>query len=138
LALDGQPVAFMPFRPPFHRTLNYTRIPVSHDGISYALDFDALVNGELGLTPSAGSYFAEAAWYCLHVNQHKSNPLRLCLSGDQTGSGSLFWGKVSEAHRKTYADLQEAAEFGACAIAIILAVQLTGIGGVERLRASPG
>src|SRR5712691_1436890 len=93
---------------------------------SYTLSFDALMKGELGLTASGGTYFAEAASYCLHVHRHP-NPVRLSLSGDSSGSGTLEWCSVSEAHRRTHADLQEAAEFGACAIGIIIALQLTGL-----------
>ena len=98
---------------------------------SYTFSFDALMKGELGLTVSGGTYFADAASYCLHVHGHP-NPVRLSLSGDLSGSGTLDWGSVSEAHRRTHADLQEAAEFGACAIGVVIAVQLTGLSGVER------
>lgn len=98
---------------------------------SHGFSLDALIKGELGLTPSCGSYFAEAAFYCLHVHSHP-NPVRLSLSGDMSGSGTLEWAKVSDAHHRTHADLQEAAEFGACAIGIVIAVQLTGVCGVER------
>jgi hypothetical protein len=98
---------------------------------SHTFSFDALRNGELGLTASGGKYFSDAASYCLHVHRHP-NPVRLLLSGDLSGAGTLAWGGVGEGHRRTHADLQEAAEFGACAIGIIIAVQLTGLSGVER------
>jgi hypothetical protein len=98
---------------------------------SYTFTFNALRKGELGLTASGGTYFAEAASYCLHVHSHP-NPVRLSLSGDLSGSGTLEWGSISAAHRRTHADLQDAAEFGACAIGIVIAVQLTGLSGVER------
>jgi hypothetical protein len=98
---------------------------------SYIFSLDALIKGELGLTANGGAYFADAASYCLHVHSHP-NPVRLSLSGDISGSGTLEWAKVSEAHHRTHADLQEAAEFGACAIGIVIAVQLTGVCGVER------
>jgi hypothetical protein len=98
---------------------------------SYRFSFDALTKGELGLTASGGAYFAEAAAYCLHAQRHP-NPVRLSLSGDLPGTASLEWASITEAHRRTHADLQEAAEFGACAIGIIIAVQLTRLSGVER------
>jgi hypothetical protein len=98
---------------------------------SYTFSFDALMKGELGLTASGGTYFAEAASYCLHVHKH-SNPVQLHLSGDLSAKGTLVWGSISEAHRRTHGDLQEAVEFGACAIAIIVAVQVSGLSGVER------
>jgi len=98
---------------------------------NYTFSFDALVRGELGLTASGGAYFAEAASYCLHVQSHP-NPVRLSLSGDLSGTATLEWANITEAHRRTHADLQDAAEFGACAIGIIIAVKLTGLSGVER------
>jgi hypothetical protein len=98
---------------------------------SFIFSLDALIKGRLGLTAGGGAYFAEAASYCLHVHSHP-NPVNLSLSGDISGSGTLEWAEVSDAHRRTHADLQDAVEFGACAIAIVLAVQLTGLSGVER------
>jgi hypothetical protein len=98
---------------------------------SYTFSFDALMKGELGLTATCGAYFAESASYCLHSHTHP-NPVQLSLSGDRSGSGDLVWNKVGEAHRRTHADLQEAVEFGACAIGIIIAVQLTELSCVER------
>ena len=98
---------------------------------NYTFNFDPLVTGRLGLTAIGGAYFAEAASYCLHVNQH-SNPVRLCLSGDVDAVATLTWTSVGESHGRTHADLQDAAEYGACAIAIVAAVHITGMSGVER------
>jgi len=95
------------------------------------LTFDSLVKGELGLTPSAGAYFAEAASYCLHLHKH-ANPVRLLLSGDLSGEMSLNWITIGEAHYQTHADLEESTEYGAYAIGIVIAVKLTGFPCVER------
>lgn len=98
---------------------------------NYIFRFGALAKGELGLTVGAGAYFTEAASYCLHVRRHP-NPVHLSLSGDVSGSGTLEWAEVCDAHHRTHADLQDAVEFGACAIGIVIAVQLAEVSGVER------
>lgn len=95
------------------------------------LSFDRLLKGELGLSPNGGGYFADAASYCLHLNNHP-NPVPLALSGDQSFPATLKWSSICDGHARTHADLQEAAEYGACAIGVLIAVQLTGLSRVER------
>lgn len=95
------------------------------------LSFDRLLKGELGLSPNGAGYFADAASYCLYLNNHP-NPVNLVLSGDLSFSATLKWSSVCDDHARTHADLQEAAEYGACAIGIVIALQLTGLSGVER------
>jgi len=95
------------------------------------LSFDKLVSGELGLSPNGGGYFADAASYCLHLNNH-SNPVSLAVSGDLSFPATLKWSSIGDVHARTHADLQEAAEYGACAIGIVIAVQLTEFSGIER------
>jgi hypothetical protein len=93
--------------------------------------FDALKHGKLGVSEIYGSFLAEAASYCLYFKTHP-NPVVLSLTGDVLSNGTLGWDEITETHRKTYADIQEATEYGACGIAIIIAVQLTGLPRVER------
>jgi hypothetical protein len=95
------------------------------------LTFDDLIEGELGLTQTAGAYFAEAASYCLHCHKH-ANPVRVLLSGDLSGEMSLSWIAISDAHFRTHADLEESTEYGAYAIGIIIAAKVTGFSCVER------
>jgi hypothetical protein len=95
------------------------------------LSFELLKKGELGLTPAYGSFLAEAAAYCLHLKKH-STSVTLSLSGDLRSSRILQWSHVNEGHGRTYADLKEATEYGACGIALVVAIHLTGIGYVER------
>lgn len=95
------------------------------------LSFDFLANGEAGLTPAYGSFLAEAASHCLHLRDH-SNPVRLLITGDERFSRMFRWGLVAQGHRSTYGDLQEATEYGAYGIAIVVAMHVTGMRYVER------
>lgn len=96
------------------------------------LAFDKLIAGELGLTPTAGAYFAEAASYCLHLHSHPT-PVQILFSGDLLDEASLQWiSTITDAHSRTHADLEESTEYGAYAIAIVVAVRVTGLCSVER------
>jgi hypothetical protein len=96
----------------------------------YSFDFDHLKSGNLGISAVYAS-FAEAASYCLHLNQH-SNPVQLSLTGDVSASGAFRWSDIDERHSKTWADTQEATEYGAYGVAIVIAARITGIPYVER------
>ena len=56
----------------------------------------------------------------------------LCVTGDVCAAGSLRWCDVNEQDEGTWADLQEATEYGAYGVAIILALRLTQTPRVER------
>jgi hypothetical protein len=102
---------------------------MAHSCITF--DFESLSSGKLGISPSYGRFLAEAASYCFFLNRH-SNPLHLLVSGDACGSGDLTWAEIDESHSKTWADSQEATEYGAYGVAVIVAIQMTGIPYVER------
>ena len=95
--------------------------------------FEALAQGKLGITKSCGAFYVEAACYCLFVNQHPQ-PVGLKISGDIEQDGVLEWSRPENenlAHR-TYADLPEAAEKGALAVAIVVVTTLENIPAVEQ------
>jgi hypothetical protein len=98
---------------------------------THKLNFDRLTEGELGISAVYGSFLAEAAGYCLNLKKHP-NPVTLSLTGDDRSSRIFQWSSANRNCHNTYGDLQEATEYGACGIAIIVAVHLTGIGQVER------
>ena len=56
----------------------------------------------------------------------------LYLPGDVSTPASLKWGEVNELAEGTWGDLQEATEYGAYGVAIIVALPLTGTPRVER------
>jgi hypothetical protein len=95
------------------------------------LSFDGLKGGQLGVSAVYGSFLAEAASHCLRRNGHV-NPVILRVTGDASTSGSLKWGEANEEGEGTWADLQEAAEYGAYGVAIIVALPLTEALRVER------
>ena len=101
------------------------------------LSFDALKNGQLGVSAAYGSFLAEAASNCLRCNDHV-NPVLLHVTGDASTSGSLKWDDPNAADEGTWADLQEATEYGAYGVAIIVALPLTEKPRVERSPRGPG
>lgn len=75
--------------------------------------------GMPGLTCSAGAYLAEAAAVCFdHCGHH--GEFDLSVEGDVRLSCRMCRPTVEPRTRRTHADLQEATEHGACAVAILL------------------
>ena len=60
------------------------------------------------------------------------------LSGDTDGFAQLAWTIPNQISRESWHDFEEAAEFGAIAVAIVLTLKLTGIPGVRRSAKGPG
>src|SRR5207248_1178139 len=105
-------------------TSNIKSREMSQDSAPYSFEFAQLKAGLLGVTSAYGSFLAEAASYCLHLKAHP-NPVLLMLTGDLSAFGSFRWGIIEEQHKRTWADSQEATEYGAYGVAIVVAVQLT-------------
>lgn len=96
-----------------------------------ALSFDALKDGRLGISAVYGSFLAEAASHCLRRNEH-ANPVLLSITGDACMPASLSWCKADVPEESTWSDLQEATEYGAYGVAIVVALPLTESPRVER------
>ena len=94
-------------------------------------EFDLLSAGKLGLSSAYGSALAEAAAYCLYRNQHH-NPGNLVLTLKTQVITSLLWSEAGPELDSTWADLKEAVEYGAYAVAIVVSVQITRFRRVER------
>jgi hypothetical protein len=95
------------------------------------LSFDALKAGRLGISAVYGSFLAEAASHCLQSHNHL-DPVGIEISGDICVLGTLKWCYAIEQDRDTWADLEEATEYGAYGVAIIVALPLTDAHRVER------
>jgi hypothetical protein len=95
------------------------------------LNFAALMKGQLGISSVYGSFLAEAASHCLLRNNHV-NPVLLDITGDTCALSSLKWCATSELGEETWADVQEATEYGAYGVAIVVALTLTETPKVER------
>ncbi len=94
-----------------------------------------LENLHLGLpaiTPAFGTFLAEAAQVCLQNWGHKSGQV-LWLKAKSSTEFSVYWEEMeSEQLLRTWADQQEATEYGATAIAILLVLQMTDFTVVRR------
>jgi hypothetical protein len=98
---------------------------------SHKFDFVPLKNGSLNISKAYGAFLAEAAAHCLNLKKHP-NPVQVALTGDLQTVGMLDWDGVIELKDATYTDLQEATEYGAYGIALVVALRITGMTSVER------
>jgi hypothetical protein len=77
------------------------------------------------LTPSAGQYLADAAGVCLAEQRHGQDVI-FQVTGEFRGSYLLQWPDITEQMRATY-DREEATEYGACGLAILVMCDQTGL-----------
>ena len=96
-------------------------------------DLRSLATGRPGLTPSKGASLAEAAAVCLKACGHTS-PVDLQVHGDREVIRKLVWHDASVQDRDTYADIPEATEEGACAVALSVIESTLGMVVMERSR----
>jgi hypothetical protein len=95
------------------------------------LRLNILRSGKVGIPPEAGECLMYAACVCLE-NQGHNTGILMSLDGSFYGACAVSWDVVSEEWRRYWADLQEATEFGAYGIAILLVIQLTHLMVIER------
>ena len=79
--------------------------------------YQTLTAGMPGLEPNLGGTLANAAAVCLDKNSHASG-VELEVSGQYRRRIEVCWDGPTDQVRSTYADLQEATEFGAAGVAI--------------------
>lgn len=96
-----------------------------------------LAEGMEGLSPIKGRELAEAAEVCLDHNGHDPG-VELQITGESETSRRLEFEPPTDQTRRTHADLQDATEAGACAIAIGIARDQTGYQVLERARKGTG
>lgn len=91
-----------------------------------------LASGNIGcLTTGLGGCFAEAASVCLEDQKHTSG-VTLTVQGAFGEVIILDWESVTNKMCRCWADKQEATEFGACGIAILIIDCLTDMTVLER------
>lgn len=95
------------------------------------IDVDALKVGLPTMTPQLGGYISEAAAYCLEYSGHEAGVVA-SLTSSAESTMRLEWDSLDERAPMSHGDLQEATEYGAAAISILLGVQLTEYETVER------
>jgi hypothetical protein len=90
-----------------------------------------LKRGTPGITGSVGASFGEAATVCLEEARHAPG-IKLTVMGDFSCSYPICWDACTAQMRRSWADLQDATEFGACGVAALLVPRLTGLTVVRR------
>ena len=98
---------------------------------------ERLAEGLPALTPAAGQTLAAAASLCL-ADRERSAPIRLRVLGSYRTVYHVVPLQVTEQMRLCYNDTEEATEFGACAVVLLLIQHLTGLTVVERSRRGTG
>jgi hypothetical protein len=89
-----------------------------------ALDLDDLAMVCQELSASWAALMGEAAAVCLDHNAHAPGT-NMEVTGDLAATAALTWTPPDDKQRRTHADLQDATEDGATAVACALATQLT-------------
>jgi hypothetical protein len=87
--------------------------------------------GMPGLTATAGRFLAEAAAVCLERCGH-GEQFDLPVVGFANQSYPASRSSVDDQMKRTYGDMQEATEHGACAVAILVTKELTKFTVIER------
>jgi len=101
------------------------------------INIASLSAGMPGLTPACGTMLAETAAVCLENNKHQVG-VKLVLVGMASQTYKLVWLSVDDQKRRCYNDMQDATEWGACGVAILLVKELTGKVVIERSRKGSG
>ena len=101
------------------------------------LNLNSLFSGRPGLTPSEGGHLAECAVVCYDNCEYRALP-DLQTVGRHNQPFTLIGPPVTNRMRRTYADLQEATEYGACGIAVLLMEASEGLTICERASKGSG
>ena len=95
------------------------------------LNLNELRNGLPGIMPEWGSVLAQMAGVCLESQGHQQG-VRLRVTGSINNTYALIWPPISDQAHRTWADHQEATQYGATAIAVLLAKKEAGYAAIER------
>ncbi len=102
------------------------------------LDLNNLEEGIPVITPVIGAYIAQAAAVALAVNGHSSG-VTLKMTGFEKEEFQIVWEeKIEKNTLKSWADLKEAAEYGAVAIAILVLMEMGEYNYFERMHQGAG
>ena len=95
------------------------------------LDLKQLGRGLPAITPSFGEALAETAGVCLEPQGH-AQLTSIVIKGYIEDEFRLLWPQINEQARRTWNDPEEATEYGATAVAVLLARQELGYLAIER------
>ena len=89
------------------------------------LDLNILKEGTVGISPTAGSFYAQAALYCLTLLGHKSGVI-INVQGEFSENFVIKWtDELDDRVIHTWKDKEEATEYGAMGISVLLIMILT-------------
>lgn len=91
----------------------------------------------VGLSPGMGKYMAEAACVCLESNGHQSGVI-LSVDGDYQHTYAVNWSWLPPPIHEKWGDADEATEFGAYAVAVLVVTDLAQLSVVRRSRKGTG
>ena len=100
-----------------------------------SMSLAALSEGMPGLTAACGQAMAEAAAVCLESRSHQPGVLLVC-AGLVLEHLRVEWLPVDDQSWRTHADMQK--KGGACAVAILVVKELTGMVVIERSKKGTG
>jgi hypothetical protein len=101
------------------------------------LDLSLLSGGFPQIEASYCAALGSAAAVALEEEGHSSG-VRMTINGDYSDQLAVLWTPVTDQARNTYADPDEATEFGACAIAFLLCRELLDFTIIQRSRRGTG
>ena len=96
-----------------------------------------LSDGLPAISPAFGEALAQAAGVCLESQSHSCGAL-LRIRGYRDNAYSLGWPQVTKQILRCFNDPEEATEFGAVAVAILLVKREVGYSVIERSRKGTG
>lgn len=86
------------------------------------MDLEKLKNGVMGLSPTICTHFMHACAECLDHHGH-ADEISFSKTNDPETSYNLMWSKNPEEVKRGLKDMQEVTEWGATAIALLMAEQ---------------
>lgn len=96
-----------------------------------------LESGNSGLLDSMAGFMGACAAVCLDKQRHRSG-VTMGVEGDCDSRFRLTWEPLTDKHYRSCADLQEATEYGAYGLAILVVREATGKTALERSAKGPG
>ena len=101
------------------------------------LNLSDLSNGLPAIPSAFGETLAQVGGLCLESQDH-GRGVQLFVRGDRDNCYSLEWPQVTEQVLRGFNDPEEATEFGAVSVAILLAKSEVGYSVIERSRKGTG
>lgn len=98
------------------------------------LNLDKLKNGVPGVTEAFGAFLVEAAMFCLEENGHQGKAI-LKITGEFEEHFKLVWSdKLTEEVKSSWVDKNEATEYAATAMAMLIIPVVTEFNYFRRTR----